>query len=163
VTGNAALAVIRGARNKESPAVLLLAGLRQLLQVKHLTKRHSPEGQDILVEHVALHSGPGLEGGSITCDGGKITVVQPVNHGFFLLDAGPALCIVWTQSMGPESCCSSLIRRSGIVGVDEARPDEEKVTNLYVTPLGCRADVYALRFPSCLEIGEGDLMSFVRI
>lgn len=94
---------IRGRTGEEKrPTLILFRQLTDLLEIQHLTERHAPQRENILVEIIALRGGPALKGRRIAAHGAEIAVVQPILHGFFLLDARPLCFLVVRVAVAAE-------------------------------------------------------------
>lgn len=112
---NASFTVVRRTCNEEGPPALLSTRLRQFLQVEHFTKWHAPKRQNVLMQHVILLTRPSFKCWSITSHCRKIAIMKPIFHGLFLLDSSPALSVIFSGTMRPQSCCGSSIWGFGMV------------------------------------------------
>jgi hypothetical protein len=156
VRADPARAIVHRTGQEEEIPLPLAAHLTQPLQIQHLAQRHPPQRQDVLVQVIGLRGGPPLERGGIATHRGEVAVVEPVEDGLFLLQAGPALAVgggidgVFAQGKGVALLAGFLV-----VLVDEAGADEDDVADLDVAALGGGPDVDALSFAAGLEVSVG--------
>jgi hypothetical protein len=161
VRADPARAIVHRTGQEEEIPLPLAAHLAQPFQIQHLAQRHPPQRQDVLVHVIGLRGGPPLERGGIATYRGEVAVVEPVEDGLFLLQAGPALAVgggidgVFAQGEGV-----ALLARFLVVLVDEAGADEDDVANLDAA-LGGGPDVDTLGFAAGLEVGVGDAVGSV--
>lgn len=141
MTTNAPGTIRRRAGEEESPAIILLGQLTDLLEIQHLAERHPPQGQNILVQVVRLGGGPALKRGGITADGAEVAVVQPVLHGLLLLDARPLRGFGVRVAVAAQGEARVLLRLPPVEVFGPAGSDQEDVADLDVAALGRWADV----------------------
>ena len=95
---------------------------------------------------------PGLERRTVSRNGGKVTIVQPIQHRILLLDPRIPLPIIHPQLMMPSCQLIPLLRRQAIVRFDEPAPDKQDITNPYIATLRLRSDIDALIPSASLEL-----------
>ena len=71
-------------------------------------------------EERTLVGGPGFKCRAVTCYSGKVAIVQPVDHRFFLFDPSIALTIIRPQLMRAQCELIPLFWRFTVVSLDEA-------------------------------------------
>lgn len=156
MTTDAPRTIHRRTGEEESPAIVLLGQLTDLFEIQHLAERHPPQGQNILVQVVRLGGGPALKRWGITPNGAEIAVVQPVLHGFFLLDARPLRGFGVRVAVATEGESRVFLRLAPVEVFGPSGPDQEDVANLDVAALGRRSDVEALVFADEDEVVVAD-------
>lgn len=103
--------IVGAARQEESISTFLGALLCQSLEIPELADRHPPHGQHEGVETIipgreALGRWPGLKHGVVPNAGGKVVVVEEVNHLLRLLKA--RIRMLWQRLL----VCECLLPRS---------------------------------------------------
>ena len=108
---------------------------------------------------VLLLRRPTLKTRLIPSDRRKPTVMQPVNHRFFLLHTGPGLRVCGIVH-GTHGYFGPFFGSGFVVGVYEAGADEENIADLDVATLRLGADIDALGFSTFGEFVVGDAVGF---
>ena len=99
---------------------------------------------------------PSFKSRSIAPNSCKIAIMQPIQYLVLLRQTSPSLLALYTRNVASKSKPTPLIRSSGMVRLDESRPDEQYITNLDVTSLRYRTDVQSLIFAAMVELFEAD-------
>lgn len=146
----------RRTRHKESIPRIPPRKLTHPLQIHHLTNRHSPQRQQILVQHPPLFTRPHLESRLIARHRSEIAIVQPIQHRVFLLETSPDGAFA-----GCESCV--LLVATLVVVLSPAGAEEEDVPDLDVAALGRRANVETLPAAAEEEVGVADFVRRGRV
>lgn len=144
-------AIWRTRRKEESPPLLPLTDLRHLLQVQHLTNRHTPTCQHEPMQSSLRRRRKHFPCWRVTQSSGEVAVMQPGPHFLLRGQSSPALDLVSIagRSVGPKTESFVLGGRAGMVILHEARSDEEDVADLYIAALRGRSNVQTLVFAGC--------------
>jgi hypothetical protein len=154
---NSPKAVGRRRRKEEEPPPLLATRLGQLLQVQHLTKRHPPQRQNILMQMVILVRGPGLKCRRISRDRREIRIMQPIENLVLLTQACiplPVLTVLATPM--PQRRLRALLAALAVKCLFPATTNEQHVTNADIAALRCGPDVDSLVESAAVQVLPGD-------
>ena len=156
MTTHAPRTIRRRTAEEERPPLIPPTNLRRLLQIQHLSQRHPPQRQDILMQVILLRRGPALKGGLIAAHRTEVAVVQPIFHFFTLLYADPLRFTGVTLVDATESEGGAFFGRASVVVLGPAGADEHDVADLDVAALRSRQDVDALGGAAFLQFVERD-------
>ncbi len=156
-------AVVRTAAEEERPLLVLLANLRRLLQIEHLSQRHPPQRQDILMQIVSLWRRPPLKSGLVTTHCREIAVMQPVNNHLLLLHTNPSRGVGMRLITPPQREPLPLLWTAIVVVLRPTCSNEQDITDLDIPSLRRRPDIDPLRLATRAQVFELNCMRSCRI
>ena len=135
--------------------------MKIILYQSELGRFHMP--RDSKRKKHTLIRRPRLERRTVSGNGSKVAIVQPIQHLILLFDPGIPLPIINPYLMMPSCQLIPFLRQHAIVRFDEPASDEQYITNLYVPTLRLRSDIDFLIPSASLELRVRDAIRFVRV